>query len=245
MLALLEAGLPAPAAGVFTRRHGGVSDGSWTSLNLALHVADAPERVLANRDRLRARLGLAALAYAEQVHGTAVAVASSASGQHGCTVGVDALVTAEPGLGLIVLAADCLPVLLADPGAGVVAAVHAGRQGLAGGVLQQALRVMVEHGAAVAGTHAVIGPGVCGACYEVPETVAAQVAELVPGSRAVTRQGTPALDLTAGAERLLTAAGLASVSRLGGCTLEQPQDFYSYRRDGCTGRHAGVVWLSR
>ena len=156
---------------------------------------------------------------------------------------MDALVTVTPGLGLAVLAADCLPVLLADVTAGVVAAAHAGRQGLAGGVLQATLAGMRELGALPEQTHAVLGPAVCGACYELPATLADEVGRLVPGSRTTTGQGAPSVDLRAGAAALLRAAGVGRVTHAGGCTVEQPSRFYSYRRDGVTGRHAGVVRL--
>jgi hypothetical protein len=154
----------------------------------------------------------------------------------------DALVTTVPDLGLVVLAADCLPVLLADAAAGVVAAVHAGRAGLAAGVLQQALQAMHDLGAR--DICAAVGPAACGRCYELPAELADQVDAAVPGSRATTRTGTPSVDLAAGAVGLLRGAGVR-VQTVGGCTLEQPERWFSYRRDGRTGRHAGVVWLAR
>lgn len=244
---LLDAGLPAAAAGAFTTRAGGVSTGAWQSLDLAAHVGDDPAHVDANRDLLAASVGVAAgdLVLAEQVHGRGVAVVD---GRHrrqtsGAVPAVDALVTAVPGLALLVLAADCLPVLLADPVAGVVAAAHAGRQGLVTGVLQATLAAMRDLGASPARTGAVLGPAVCGACYALPAGTADAVGAAVPGSRATTRAGTPSVDLAAGAEAVLRAAGLQDVRRVGGCTLEQPERFYSYRRDGVTGRHAGVVRL--
>jgi len=243
---LLGAGLPAPAAGGFTTRAGGVSSGPWAGLDLALHVGDEPRDVATNRLALARAVGVdpAHLAFAEQVHGRGVAVVSgpSPSGPV-ATPGVDALVTSTVGVALVVLAADCLPVLLADPAAGVVAAAHAGRAGLAAGVLQATLEVMAGLGASRAGTTAVLGPAVCGSCYELPEGLADDVGRLVPGSRATTRVGTPSVDLTAGAEAVLLAHGVGRVLRRGGCTVEQPTRFYSYRRDGTTGRHAGVVRL--
>ncbi|HEU0102767.1 MAG TPA: peptidoglycan editing factor PgeF [Mycobacteriales bacterium] len=238
---LLDAGLPGVAAGVFTTRAGGTSRPPWDQLDLGLHVGDDPDRVRANRELVRAAVGGPRLAYAEQVHGRGVAVLAEAGPDP--VPGVDALVTATPGLGLVVLAADCLPVLLADAEAGVVAAAHAGRAGLAGGVLEATLVAMAGLGADAGTTCAVLGPAVCGGCYELPEQLADEVGRRVPGSRSTTRQGTPGVDLAAGAEAVLRAAGLASVTRTGGCTLEQPERFYSYRRDGVTGRHAGVVWL--
>lgn len=246
MLELLDAGLPAPAAGGFTTRAGGASPPPWDTLDLALHVGDDPQRVLAHRALLAQAQGGADLAFAEQVHGAGVAVLDgplTGPATTGGAPGVDALVTATPGLGLVILAADCLPVLLADPCAGVVAAAHAGRAGLAGGVLQATVRAMAALGAAAARTSAVLGPAVCGACYELPEAVADEVGRSVPASRAVTRKGAPSVDLSNGAEAVLRAAGLTRVSRVGGCTVERPARFYSYRRDGVTGRHAGVVRL--
>jgi hypothetical protein len=89
-----------------------------------------------------------------------------------------------------------------------------------------------------------IGPGICGRCYEVPAALADEVESTAPGSRATTRAGTPAVDLTAGALRQLLDAGVDDVLAVGGCTLEQPDRFFSYRRDGVTGRHAGVIVLT-
>ena len=246
MLDLLPAGLPSPAAGVFTTRAGGVSGPPYDALNLGMHVDDEWRRVHANRSLVAAELGLAVedLVFAQQVHGSGVAtVDRSARAENGGVGGVDALVTATPGLGLVVLAADCLPVLLADPGARVVAAAHAGRQGLAAGVLQATLEAMAALGADPSRTTARIGPAACGRCYEVPDAMADEVEATVPGSRATTRQGTASVDLAAGATGVLEAAGV-QVTTVGGCTLEQPDRFFSYRRDGRTGRHAGVVWLA-
>lgn len=253
--AVLDAGLPAPAHGRFTTRAHGASTGAWAAGNLALHVQDDTRAVQANRAGLCAALGLpvTALVFAEQVHGNGVATVRGAPGDGvadgparpgpAAVPGVDALVTGTPGTVLVMMAADCLPVLLADPVAGVVAAAHAGRQGLLAGVLQQTLRGMAHLGAHPGRTTAVLGPAICGRCYELPADLADEVGAAVPGSRAVTARGTPGVDLAAGAERLLTGAGVA-VRREGGCTLEQPGRFYSYRRDGVTGRHAGVVWLA-
>lgn len=241
-LALLKADLPLPAAGAFTSRAGGVSAPPWDALNLALHVGDDPDRVAANRRRLAAALDVPVVVFAEQVHGAQVGVVDGATPPDGGVPGVDALVTGTSGVALAVLAADCLPVLLADPGAGVVAAVHAGRAGLAAGVLQRTLEAMAGLGATPAGTTAVIGPAICGLCYELPAALADEVAGQVPGVRSRTRTGTPSVDLAAGAHGLLSRSGVG-VRRTGGCTAEQPARFFSYRRDGRTGRHAGVVRL--
>jgi YfiH family protein len=246
VLELVPAGLPAPAAGWFTSRAGGTSAPPYAALNLALHVDDESRRVHANRELVARAAGLDddALVFAQQVHGAGVAVVDRSSARRrGGVAGVDALVTATPGLGLVVLAADCLPVLLADPGAGVVAATHAGRQGLLAGVLEATLAAMAGLGATTERTSAVLGPAACGACYEVPQEMADDAERRLPGSRSRTRQGTASVDLVAGARTALQAAGVATVTAVGGCTLEQPDRWFSYRRDRTTGRHGGLVRL--
>jgi copper oxidase (laccase) domain-containing protein len=127
-------------------------------------------------------------------------------------------------------------------GSGVVGAAHVGRAGLVGGVLAATVRTMRE----IAGGPlvATVGPGICGSCYEVPEEMAAAAELAVPGCRSVTRQGTSGIDLLAGALVQLAAAGVEAREPVGGCTAEQPDRFYSHRRDGVTGRHGGMVWLT-
>ncbi|MGB8649272.1 MAG: polyphenol oxidase family protein [Mycobacteriales bacterium] len=239
MLDLLDAGLPAPAHGVFTTRQGGVSAPPWDSLNLAVHVEDAFAKVQRNRALLVEQLGVDGLAFGKQVHGDGVRVVRGLSNKTSRGLDdTDALVTTVPGIGLVMMGADCLPVLLAADG--VVGAAHVGRPGLAKGVLAEVVRVMREQGAGQ--ITAVIGPGICGQCYEVPPSMAGEVDKAAPGSRGTTRQGTTSVDLVAGATGQLVRDGVV-VSAVGGCTLEQPGRFFSYRRDGLTGRHAGVVWL--
>jgi YfiH family protein len=236
---VLAAGLPAPARGAFTTRQGGFSRPPWDSLNLAVHVGDAFATVQRNRALLTERLGIEGLAFGKQVHGTGVRVVRrlSRSTSRGLD-DTDALVTTTPGVGLVVMGADCLPVLLA--GDGVVGAAHVGRGGLVKGVLHETVRVMREEGATA--LTAVVGPGICGACYEVPASLAGEAEKAAPGSRSTTRAGTTGIDLLAGARAQLDELGVTSTA-VGGCTLEQPDLFFSYRRDDVTGRHAGVVWL--
>lgn len=244
MLDLLDAGLPAPAHGAFTTRGGGVSLPPWDSLNLAVHVDDAFAKVQANRERLRAELGVDGLAFGKQVHGNGVRLVKGLSNKTSRGLDdTDGLVTTVPGLALVMMGADCLPVLLAGRGAGgpVVGAAHVGRPGLAKGVLPAVVALMREQGAEQ--VVATVGPGICGGCYEVPASLAGEVEKAAPGSRATTRQGTASVDLLRGATLQLERLGVA-VTSVGGCTLEQPERFFSYRRDGLTGRHAGVVWLA-
>ncbi|MEZ5089807.1 MAG: polyphenol oxidase family protein [Micropruina sp.] len=212
------------------------ADGSPLSLGGA-HGATgrAPGLALVEAD-----LGLP-LAVVRQVHGTDVITVTDPDGLAELgTRSADALLTTRTGIALAVRVADCVPVLLADAAAGVVAAAHAGRAGLAAGVLQATVAAMRAAGARR--LTAWIGPHICGACYEVPEQLADEVADLVPGSRSRTSWGTPALDLGAGAAGLLAGLG-ADVVDVSDCTREDP-GLHSARRDAAaSGRQAGIIWL--
>lgn len=151
----------------------------------------------------------------------------------------DALVTTTLGLGLMVRVADCVPVLLADPGTGVLAAVHAGRAGVALDVVGTTVRRMREAGAG--DLLAWVGPHVCGGCYEVPEPMREDVAAAVPAAWAETTWGTPSLDLGAGVRAQLAVHGIDPVE-VDRCTRED-EALHSHRRDGAaSGRLAGLVW---
>jgi hypothetical protein len=152
----------------------------------------------------------------------------------------DALYTSQPGIALLARAADCVPVLLADPETGWIAAAHSGRPGLAAGVVPAAVAALRERGADP--TIAWIGPHVCGACYEVPAELQEEVVAVVPESRSTTSWGTPGLDLGAGVRAQLAAAGITDVRSVDACTREDPT-WPSYRRDGAAAtRFAGVIW---
>ena len=155
----------------------------------------------------------------------------------------DATYTDVAGLALGVLAADCAPVLLADPQARIVGAAHAGREGMAAGVVTELLTAMSAAGADPARVRAVIGPHICGGCYEVPEQMRARIAGKLPEAGCVTRAGTPGIDVGAGIEAQLARAGVRAVSRDPRCTAET-SGLYSYRRAGRTGRFAGFIWLA-
>ena len=227
---------------VVTDRRGGRSASPYDSFNLGAHVGDDPAAVAANRGRLARELGVPGdrLVWMTQVHGNGVAVLEEAP--EGPVPDVDALVTATPGLVLCVLVADCVPVLLADPVAGVVAAVHAGREGVRQGVVSAALAAMTRLGARPGDVQALLGPAVCGADYEVPRALQVQVARVAPASAVRTRRGTPGLDLRAGIAEVLRGAGVGQVVHDPRCTVEDRR-LFSHRRDGVTGRQAGVVWL--
>jgi YfiH family protein len=227
---------------VVTTRAGGASAPPYARFNLSSRVGDDPAAVAANRRRLAAGIGLPteSVVWLRQVHGTEVATVREPPGRE--LDGVDAAVTDRPGLAVTVLAADCVPVLLADPDAGVVGAVHAGRVGAAAGVLPAALRAMRELGARPEHTEALLGPAICGGCYEVPAEMRAEVDAALPGSGCTTRAGAPGLDLRAGLRRQLRALGVTRLDTDPRCTAEDP-DLYSHRRDGPTGRLAAVTWL--
>jgi YfiH family protein len=227
----------------FTDRWGGVSAVPYEELNLGGAVGDDPDAVRTNRERAAASLGLdpGRVVWMNQVHGAGVEVVDAPWGARPVPE-TDALVTAEPGLALAVLTADCVPVLLADPAAGVVAAAHAGRPGMIAGVVPAAVRAMTELGADPARIVARTGPSVCGRCYEVPEAMRAEVAAVEPAAYAVTSWGTPAVDVAAGVHAQLERLGVRAREQSPVCTLES-KDHFSYRRDRTTGRLAGYVWL--
>jgi YfiH family protein len=217
----------------FTDRYDGVSAVPFDSLNLALVGDDDPAAVRRNLAVLLDDFAPAStLADMEQVHGHRVVDAGGPREQ------CDALVTDRPDVVLMVRVADCVPVLLADPGAAVLGAAHAGRKGLVEGVVEACVARMRELGAAQ--IQACVGPHICGACYEVPEALQQEVATLEPASRSTTSWGTPALDIGAGVRAQLDRAGV-DVIDASRCTLESP-DLYSYRRDGAAaGRFAGLI----
>lgn len=230
----------------FTDRWGGVSAAPYDQLNLGGGVGDDPAAVRANRELAATKLGLdpARVVWMNQVHGRDVAVVDGPwrAEQDGPAPRVDAVVTARRGLALAVLTADCVPVLLADSVAGVAAAAHAGRPGLVAGVVPAAVEAMLALGAEASRITALIGPAVCGRCYEVPEAMRADVAGVVPEAWSTTSWGTPSVDVPAGVRAQLARLGVEMCEKTHICTRESA-DCFSYRRDRTTGRLAGYVWL--
>ncbi|WP_176710114.1 peptidoglycan editing factor PgeF [Streptomyces sp. Wb2n-11] len=233
----------------FTDRWGGVSAVPYDQLNLGGAVGDDPAAVRGNRELVATSLGLDPdlVVWMNQVHGRDVAVVEgpwggASAGKDRAVPAVDAIVTARRGLALAVLTADCTPVLLADPVAGVAAAAHAGRPGMVAGVVPAAVEAMIALGADPSRITARTGPAVCGRCYEVPEEMRAGVAQAVPEAWSQTSWGTPAVDVSAGVHAQLEALGVRDRWRSPVCTLESG-DHFSYRRDRTTGRLAGYVWL--
>jgi hypothetical protein len=247
-----------PVEVAFTDRHAPTGGGPSASLDLSARTRDDTHRAevdrslellastLAGGTRSDTGHGDAAtppgprMVLMRQVHGDAVVVVDDTSPGEGEPPECDALVTRLPGVVLVVRVADCVPVLLADVRTGVVGAVHAGRVGLAAGVVPAAVDAMRALGA----TELVgwVGPHVCGGCYEVPEQMRAEVSASVPRAWATTTWGTPALDIGAGVRSQLLEADVEVVDA-SRCTVED-EDLYSYRRQGAaSGRLGGLVWV--
>ena len=230
---------------VSTTRAGGVSAPPFDSFNLGDHVGDDPAAVAANRARLAAAIGLGAdrVVWMNQVHGDRVEVVTGPQrAAVGGGVGTDALVTRTPRLALTVVTADCVPVLMADARAGVVAAAHAGRVGAQRGVVARAVEAMLALGAHAGDISALLGPAVSGANYELPAAMADEVEAALPGSRTTTSAGTPAVDLRAGIACQLRDLGVTSIDIDPRCTVADPT-LFSHRRDAPTGRLASLVWM--
>jgi purine-nucleoside/S-methyl-5'-thioadenosine phosphorylase / adenosine deaminase len=227
---------------VTTTRAGGVSAPPFDTFNLGDHVGDDPSAVATNRKRLATAIGLGedGVVWMNQVHGDRVA---RVDGPVDAAIDdTDALVTTTPRLALAVVTADCVPVLLADARAGVVAAVHAGRVGAQKGVVARAVDAMRDAGARAEDISVLLGPAVSGRHYEVPAAMADEVEAALPGSRTTTSRGTPGLDLRAGIARQLTDLGVVSIDVDPRCTIED-RNLFSHRRDAPTGRLASLVWM--
>lgn len=232
-----------PVRMVFTSRAGGASASPYDSFNLALHVGDDEAQVHANRRRLATILDLPEehFVWMEQLHTNTVTVVDGP--QADPVEATDALVTTQIGLALCVLVADCTPVLLSDHDAGVIAAAHAGRLGARNGIVARTVQQMVELGAKPANIQALLGPAAAGESYEVPAEMADDVEAHLPGSRCATSKGTAGLDIRAGIVRQLLSLGVTHIDADPRDTITD-ESFFSHRREGTTGRQAGVIWLT-
>lgn len=230
----------------FTERRGGVSSGSFSSLNLGSRSGDDRALVAENRRRACTALGIPALLAAHQLHGSVVRTVGPADlgagldSGHDAMPGADALVTGAPRVPIAVTVADCVPLALVDTAARRVAAVHAGWRGVAGGILRSALAAFADP----ADTEALIGPAVGPDHYEVgAEVVEGVFAEAGPACVVKDGPGKPRLDLPATVERTLRLLGVANLQRSNLCTACHPERFYSYRGEGRTGRQALIAAL--
>ncbi|MFI7001827.1 peptidoglycan editing factor PgeF [Nocardia sp. NPDC050175] len=226
---------------VTTTRAGGFSAPPYESFNLGDHVGDDPAAVRRNRDRLAEGIGLTPdrLVWMEQIHGRNVEIIDGPRDEP--VPATDAIVTNVPGLALVVLTADCVPILLSDDEAGVLAAVHAGRIGARIGIVPRVLEAMVSIGARVDRIGAFLGPAASGRQYEVPAAMRADVEKHLPGSASTTVRKTPSLDLRAGITRQLVEAGVNGVAVDPRCTIED-RTLFSHRRGAPTGRLGSVIW---
>ncbi len=219
----------------FTTRVGGVSEGPYASLNLGRKSGDDVERVDENR-----RIACAAihadvekLALNYQVHSQRVLRTTAGQrGEH-----ADGLWTDEPGLPILAMSADCLPIALTrTEGAPAVAVLHVGWKGLLAGIVRSGVAALGSGSLAAA-----IGPGIGPCCYEVGEEVAAPFRERFGDDVMLGRN----LDLWASAERALRAAGVANITRFDRCTACEPETFFSHRRDhGETGRQGVIAYVA-
>ncbi len=246
---------PGSNAGVgvfFTDRTGGFSKGGMSSLNLGRTDLDDVAALRANMGAVRRASGLECIAVVHQMHGVEVHDVDQDPDWRGDRwLGdripgaariplADAMVASVARVGLAIRVADCLPVLLADPWARIVAAAHAGRRGLLDGVLRSTVEAMTAKGARR--ITAWIGPHICGSCYEVPGDMAADAQHRIPGVATTTSWGSPAIDLGTGACIQLAELGV-EVHSVDPCTLTTPS-LFSHRGDGPdAGRQVGVVWL--
>ncbi|MDC7108366.1 laccase [Corynebacterium afermentans subsp. afermentans] len=231
-----------PVRMVFTSRAGGVSAAPYDSFNLGAHVGDDTADVAANRARLAEVLGLPEerFVWMEQLHTNTVTLVDGPSAAP--VEATDALVTRQKDLALCVLVADCTPVLLSDHTAGVIGAAHAGRMGARNGIAKNTVEAMVELGAEPSRIQVLLGPAAAGESYEVPEGMALDVEKHLPGSRTRTKKGTPGIDVRAGLVRQLLSLGVTHIDADPRDTITD-KDFFSHRREGVTGRQAGVIWM--
>jgi YfiH family protein len=235
--------VPARVKAVTTTRRGGVSQAPFDTLNLATHVGDDPTAVAANRSALVEALGLSnEPCWLEQVHGTGVAALHEMN-LTSMPPKADASTTMTPGQVCAVLTADCLPVLFCDRAGTQVAAAHAGWRGLAAGVLEAAVAAMEVPTQDI---FAWLGPAIGPAAFEVGDEVRQAFVDRDQGAAETflpQGQGHWLADIYRLARQRLQAIGVNTVFGGGLCTYQDSTRFYSYRRDGVTGRMASVIWL--
>ena len=241
---------PVQVQACFTTREGGESLGVFAGFNLGAHVADDPAAVAANRHQLRELLHLSQEpVWLNQVHGTVVyPVDSALAAQTALPPTADAAVTRLTDVALTVMTADCLPVLFCDRAGTVVATAHAGWRGLCDGVLEQTVAAM---GVAADQVLAWIGPAIGPSVFEVGSEVRARFLQQAPAAASAFVASTLSApeadkwlaDLFLLARQRLLSTGVVEIYGGDQCTYSDPVQFYSYRRDGQTGRMSGLIWL--
>jgi len=233
---------PAPAnvCSLLTTRKGGVSQGVYSSFNLGNHVGDDPLAVAANRAQLAARVGNPV--WLEQVHGTCVVDAAQFAAVDQAPQ-ADAAFSRQPGVACVVMTADCLPVLFCDESGSVVATAHAGWRGLLAGVLEETIRAMAVPEKSLM---TYLGPAIGPQAFEVGDEVRAAFVAASRDSAAAFKPGAPRkwlADIYLLARQRLAGQGVEQIFGGSFCTVSDKERFFSYRRDGQTGRMASVIWL--
>lgn len=218
----------------FTDRSDGRSAGAYAAGNLAAHVGDDPADVRANRLALDLVVGSAPISWMGPVHGVDIAEIDRATS---LTPNVDALATRFAEVPVATLGADCVPMLLAA--GDVIIAAHVGWQGFAEGMTGSIVALLELHQVSPAQAHVVLGPAICGACYGIPQDRADRIASTCPEALTAARNGGPGADVRLGLAVQWKQLG-ATVATVGGCTYED-RNYFSHRRDGVTGRQAGVI----
>lgn len=222
-----------------TTRRGGVSYAPYDSMNLGEHVGDNPLTVARNRELLNRRLPSEPV-WLEQVHGTGVVNADMA----GCRVRADACIARQRGSVCAVMTADCLPVLLCDTQGTVVGAAHAGWRGLCDGVIEATVRAMQV---APQNLMAWLGPAIGQDAFEVGDEVRAAFVTVQPQAASAFIPGQSGkwfADICTLARLRLNALGIVQIYGGGYCTYRECERFFSYRRDGTTGRMGTFIWLA-
>lgn len=221
----------------FTDRLGGFSAPPYDSLNLAAHVGDEPTDVRANRAALETELGAGPLSWMGPVHGTDIVFLDAPTS---ITPDVDALATTTPGTPLVTLGADCVPVLIAVET--YVIAAHIGWRGFAADMSASIRTFLMQRGVDVADAKVLLGPAICGSCYAIPDERADAIAQVSRSAVVRLAAGRAGADIRVGLAEQWAAYG-ASVEHVGPCTFEDRR-YFSHRRDGVTGRQAGVIaWV--
>jgi YfiH family protein len=228
----------------FTERERGTSTGAFHSLNLGLRTGDDSDRVVANRSLVCEALAVSHFACGRQVHGTNLERVGPERAGAGfmdpssAFDATDALITSDAGTALAILTADCFPIALADPRRGTVMVVHAGWRGIAAGIIGKAVAAFDDPRS----VKAAVGPGIGVDHYEVGEDIAAAVTAGAETDAVVrTNGGRVHLDLGATVERSLRVRGIHHIDIADVCTACEEDRFFSYRRDGVTGRQALIA----
>jgi hypothetical protein len=235
----------------FTTRHGGVSKKPFDSNNLAFHVGDDPLDVIRNQELLAQRIGYdrTLLVHMRQIHSDRIVIVERALHDFENPPECDALITDQPGIPLMVMTADCTPVLLFDPAKNVIAVAHAGRAGAIKGIVPKTIQKMQQNFASkLEDILVVLGPSIQSCCYEVGKKIAQEVTDAGFGNAVIKREDRFYLEVNAIIKNQLLRAGIKieHIEDLDICNACEHETFFSYRADKQkTGRIAGVLMLKQ